>query len=84
MELGRSLLVNSVVPKQEKTNNLPVANETETGQNHHSELQRAATLKNWSGCLLRPRRCKGLVQFLVAVDKTGLQLAPTLALPHIF
>lgn len=44
VEVGRSLHVNSVIPKQEKTN-LPVANETETGHNHHSELQRAATLK---------------------------------------
>lgn len=54
MKVGRSL-VNSVVPEQERMN-LPVVNETETGQTHHSELQRAATLKTWSRCFLSPRK----------------------------
>lgn len=49
MEVARSLLVNSAVPEQEKTNHLPVANETETGQNHQSELQRKTALGVCSG-----------------------------------
>lgn len=83
VEVGRSLHVNSVIPKQEKTN-LPVANETETGHNHHSELQRACHSKSCSRCFLSPRRCWALLQFLEAVEKTGLQFAPALGLPHIF